>query len=136
MTVINDMLETHPAQGHINAELLADCMKACFECVQACTICADACLSEDDVNSLTRCVRTNLNCADICDATGQVLGRPADVEWEVTYKQLQACMAACAVCAAECEHHLHHEHCKVCARVCRQCEKACQAVLNTLPSAQ
>ena len=29
----------------------------------------DACLSEDMVDQLRKCIRTNLDCADICDTT-------------------------------------------------------------------
>ena len=35
---------------------------------QVCTACADACLGEDDVGELTRCIRLDLDCADLCAA--------------------------------------------------------------------
>ena len=44
-----------------------------FRCAQTCTACADACLSEDSVADLRYCIRTDLDCADICAATGTVL---------------------------------------------------------------
>jgi hypothetical protein len=70
------MLETYPRDlGHIDRAKLEACIAACFECAQVCTACADACLSEDMVAELTKCIRTNLDCADICETTGRVLSR-------------------------------------------------------------
>ena len=37
--------------------------------------CADDCLSEDDHADLVRCIRLDLDCADVCDATGRILTR-------------------------------------------------------------
>lgn len=60
------MLEAYPKDlGNIDKEKLAECIAACFECAQICTACADACLSEDMVAELTKCIRTDLDCADI-----------------------------------------------------------------------
>ena len=60
--------------GGTDRAALTSCIEAYLESVQACTACADAC-SEDSVQQLTACVRTNLDCADVCSATGQVLSR-------------------------------------------------------------
>src|SRR5690554_5492529 len=49
-----------------------------MECAQACTACADACLSEDMVAELTKCIRTNLDCADLCETTGIVSRHTGD----------------------------------------------------------
>jgi len=71
MTHITSMLETYPKDlGGIDREKLAECIAACFECAQTCTACGDACLSEDMVAELTRCIRTNADCADKVTDTG------------------------------------------------------------------
>ncbi len=71
MSVAGQMLETYPQSlGGVDQEKLRACIEACFECAQACTACADACLSEDRVAELTKCIRTDLDCADICETTG------------------------------------------------------------------
>lgn len=76
MTHVTSMLEAYPKElGAVDQEKLAACIAACFECAQTCTACADACLSEDMVQQLTKCVRTNLDCADVCAMTGNVLSR-------------------------------------------------------------
>ena len=76
MTVSSPMIDTYPKDlGGVDKQELAACIEACDECAQVCTARADACLSEDMVAELTKCVRTDLDCADVCDTTGRVLSR-------------------------------------------------------------
>jgi hypothetical protein len=60
---VTKMLETHP-QATAN-EALARCIEQCFACALTCTSCADACLAEEQVQELVRCIRLNLDCADV-----------------------------------------------------------------------
>ena len=128
------MLDSYPADlGGIDRDALAACIDACFECAQVCTACADACLSEEMVAELTKCIRTDLDCADICATTGSVLSRHTGYDANLTKAVLQACHTACASCAAECEGHAGmHEHCRICADTCRRCEQACAELLASL----
>jgi hypothetical protein len=101
-----------------------------LRCAQSCTSCADACLSEDSVAELRRCVRLDLDCADICETTGRVLTRQTEYDAPTSKALLAACGEACRTCAEECERHAeHHEHCRICAEACRRCEQACAALL-------
>ncbi len=63
------MLEQYPAEITVDKALLARAIDAALECSQTCTACADACLSEEQVQEMTRCIRDNLDCADVCDTT-------------------------------------------------------------------
>ncbi len=91
------------------------------------------CLSEDMVADLSTCIRTNLDCADVCDATGRVLSRHTGYDPDVTRAVLQACAAACNACGEECEGHASmHQHCRVCAESCRRCEQACRDLIGSL----
>ena len=128
------MLETYPKDlGNIDQDKLAKCIAACFECEQVCTACADACLSEDMVAELTKCIRTNLDCAKQCATTGRALSRHTGYDANLNRAFLEACAAACKACADECEQHADmHEHCKVCAEACRRCEQACRGLLGSL----
>lgn len=134
MTHVQSMLDTYPKDlGNLDKDKLAACIQACFECAQTCTACADACLSEDMVADLTKCIRTNLDCADICATTGNVLSRHTGYDANVTRAVLEACRAACKACADECGGHASmHEHCRVCAESCRRCEQACADLLASL----
>jgi hypothetical protein len=126
---VTKMLETHP-QATAN-EALARCIEQCFACALSCTSCADACLAEEQVQELVRCIRLNLDCADVCDATGRVLTRQTSTELRLARSMLDACVQACRICAEECERHApHHEHCRVC-EACRRCEQACEELRSS-----
>ena len=62
-----------------------------MDCGQTCTACADACLSEDMVAELAKCIRTNLDCADLCDITARVLSRHTGYDANLTRASLTAC---------------------------------------------
>jgi hypothetical protein len=134
MTVTGEMLDTYPRELSADRGLLVACIDACSDCAASCTQCADACLAEESVQELTTCVRLNLDCADICTATGRVVSRQTGYDAEVTSAVLRACIEACGKCAAECEMHAAHgmEHCRVCAAECRRCEQACQELLAAI----
>jgi hypothetical protein len=130
---ITKMMETYPAEINNDRQLLAECVRACFECAQTCTACADACLSEEMVADLTKCIRTNLDCADVCETTGKVLSRHTGYDANLTRAVLEACAQACKSCGDECEGHADmHEHCRICAEACRRCEDACHRVLAAI----
>lgn len=94
---------------------------------------ADACLAEEAVADLRNCIRTNLDCADVCVATASVLSRRTGSNLTVVTELLKACRAACATCAEDREAHADmHEHCKLCADACRRCEKACSDLLSAI----
>ncbi|MEU2661366.1 four-helix bundle copper-binding protein [Micromonospora sp. DT46] len=127
------MLETYPKSINLDRAKLAAVVEALNTCAQACTACADACLSEDMVAELTKCVRTNLDCADICTTTARVLSRHTGYDANITRTLLEACATACKSCGDECAGHAGmHEHCRICAEACRACERACRDLLATM----
>jgi hypothetical protein len=134
MTVTAQMLEAYPRDlGDVDREKLQHCIEACLECQQACTACADACLSEKMVGDLTKCIRSNLDCADICATTGRVLSRHTGYDAHITRTILEACAQACQSCGDNCnEHSSMHDHCRVCMESCRTCEQACRDLLASL----
>ncbi|WP_026923675.1 hypothetical protein [Glycomyces arizonensis] len=133
MTLAEQMLDTYPADlGGVDRRKLAACITECYACAQACTACADACLSEDDVASLTKCIRADLDCADICFATGQMLSRHTGYDANLTRAMLEACAMACKSCGDICAEHDHMTHCAKCAMECRNCERACRELLDSL----
>jgi uncharacterized membrane protein len=127
------MLQTHPAEFTVDRTALAATIDALLACAEACTVCADACLSEESVADLRTCVRTDLDCADVCAATARVLSRQAGSDPAVTRALLEACATVCRTCGDECASHAEmHDHCRVCAQACRSCEQACRDLLATL----
>lgn len=135
MSLIKDMLTSHPAgNSTVDMDALAACIEACFDCVQTCTACADACLGEDMLGDMVSCIRTDLDCAEVCGATGKVLAR-AGKNYASAVELVRACAAACRRCAGECEQHASaHDHCRICAEACHRCAAACDALLLTIAS--
>jgi hypothetical protein len=129
---INEMVETFPADIAVDHQVLAECIAACVECAQACTACADACLSEATVDELKACIRTNLDCADVCDSTGRVLSRHTGDETVISKAVLASCITACRACRDVCDEHSHMAHCATCRDACFRCEEACEALLRAL----
>lgn len=131
MQTIERMISTSPNKVTGDKKALAECIEACFACEQACVACADACLGESQVDMLKRCIRQNLDCADICAATGRILSRQFESDAHVLRGLLELCMRSCATCGAECRNHSsEHEHCKVCAEACQRCEERCRKMLQ------
>lgn len=127
---VRQMISSHPDVRGSTADALLRCIEECYSCAQTCTSCADACLGEDMVQQLKQCIRLNLDCADICAATGAMASRRTGSNAEVLRAAIKACMEACRACGEECQKHADmHEHCRICADSCRSCEEACREAL-------
>jgi hypothetical protein len=83
---------------------------------------------------MVKCIRLDLDCADICFATSRVVSRQTEYDAKVTRSQLEACVTVCKSCGDECEQHGQHgmDHCRVCAESCRRCEQACTSLLQAM----
>jgi hypothetical protein len=125
------MLRTSPEPPFAPPDPLCACIHACVESAQACIACADACVAEHD-RALGRCIRINLDCADLCTAASRILSRQLAPDLGVVSMTLQLCAAVCDACAYECSRHAQvHAHCDVCVAACRRCTEACRALLAT-----
>jgi uncharacterized membrane protein len=133
MSHATTMLETYPRDFNLDAGLLARCIQECQTCAQTCTACADSCLSERDPSAMVKCIRTDLDCADICETTARVLSRQTEYDANISRAIVDACRQVCTSCADECERHAdQHDHCRVCAQACRDCQQACEALLAAM----
>jgi len=128
----HEMISSHPnVNGDPNDALIA-CVEECYACAQACTSCADSCVGEDTSPNLTQCIRLNLDCADVCAATGALASRRSGANGQTLRMMLEACAAACRICGEECHRHAsHHEHCRLCAQICLRCAQACDQARRT-----
>lgn len=130
MTHAREMLDATPAGFDLDPDALARCIGACQDCAQTCTACADACLAEESVADLRRCIRLDLDCADVAEALARSLSRQTAYDPTLTKALLEACITACWVCAEECWTHAeHHAHCRLCAEACEACRASCEALL-------
>lgn len=137
MKTIALILHSHPRADQQHADAYADAVHALATCAHTCTSCADACLSEiEGLDHLRRCIRLNLDCADICTATARILMRQSETAADVVHAQLHACILACQACGDECEHHAEmHDHCRICADACHHCQQRCNFLLGETSSA-
>ena len=90
-------------------------------CAMECSHCAMACLDEDDVKMLIRCIKLNIDCADVCRLAASLLSRGSEHGLHL----IDECAELCDACADECEKHSGMEHCKKCAEVCKHCAGTC-----------
>jgi hypothetical protein len=137
MKTMEMMLRSHPRTDDQRFVIeYAETLGALSTCANTCTSCADACLGEPEhIERLRRCIRTDLDCADICTTTLHVLTRQTDTPNELVHAQLHACIIACQLCADECEQHAEmHDHCRICAEVCRHCQERCNFLLGEISS--
>jgi hypothetical protein len=135
MHTVSEMVRTNPQPAPLQRDALIQAIEVCILCEQTCAACADACLGEDDLDSLRRCIRANLDCADVCASTARMLSRHFAPQVALIASQLALCAAACALCAEECGKHHHHEHCQVCAEMCARTEDECRQALDSLRAA-
>ena len=129
------MLKSHTSPV-THVDKLAACIDACADCIITCNACADACLGGPDPKKMARCIRTDLDCADICAATTAVLSRQTEPDDALIRAQVQSMQTACKACGDECMKHADEmEHCRICGEACRRCEQACKDLLSALPAA-
>src|SRR5689334_22274606 len=91
MSHATQMQYMNPSPSPVDSIILQACIAACFDCAQTCTACADACLGEQNPEMLTRCIRLNLDCADICGMTGRIMMRQTAFDPLLARAVLQAC---------------------------------------------
>src|SRR5689334_3947409 len=108
----------------MDQENLRSCIDACNDCAVACEHCAAACLGEQELRMLVRCIRLDLDCAEICRTAGILMARGSDRAAEFCV----LCAEFCDTCAQECEKHQHMEHCRRCAESCRRCAEECRRI--------
>lgn len=98
-------------------------LTALNDCTTLCDLCAAACLKEQEVHALVDCIRSDLDCAEMCRITAAMLARSSDSIGPVC----RACAEICANCAKHCEMH-DYDHCRACAKACRRAQEECEAI--------
>jgi hypothetical protein len=99
----------------------ASCIDACYTCAAACDHCATACLSEADVGKMADCIRTDIDCAQICRLAAGAMARGSDFAKDIC----RLCAEVCQQCGDICQKH-QHDHCQECAKACFACAEECR----------
>lgn len=98
-----------------------DLINELAECQAACNFCFNACLEEADVQMMTRCIKLDKDCSEICGLALSLVASDSEFSEDI----LELCIAACEACAEECKKH-NYEHCQECAKACQKCAEACR----------
>jgi hypothetical protein len=98
-------------------------INALAKCAAECSHCFTACLGEQDVKMLARCIKLDVDCAEICKLAISFVSRGSEHSQHI----LNECAEICNACAEECEKHVHMEHCIQCAEACRLCAEQCHS---------
>lgn len=93
------------------------------KCAAECNHCAIACLDEKDVKMMARCIKLDVDCAEICRLAASFVARGSDYADQI----LNECADICNACAEECSKHSQMEHCRNCAEICRECAERCHS---------
>ena len=134
MYTVSELVKNNPNRAIADEGALIRCVETCLVAAHASVACADACIGEADPKALARSIRLSLDCADVCQATWRMLARQREPDIAMVARQLDLCAYACRRAAEECEKHARaHAHCETCGEACRWCEKACDALLASLP---
>ena len=109
-------------------EQFQNCIDECLRCMQACNHCYDACLTEEHSMDMSKCIRLDRECADICAFAAQAMSHNSSYA-----KQLcRLCAEVCEACGNECKQH-EHDHCQRCAEACFACAEACRKMAAQEP---
>lgn len=100
-------------------------MNSLANCIVACESCYSACFEEPNIKNLTRCIKMNRDCIEMCMLVMGFVARNSSEAASV----VRTCAELCSDCADECEKH-DHVHCKECADACRECEERCLTYMN------
>src|SRR5699024_671392 len=98
-------------------EKFKSCIDACYACATACDHCAVSCLDEQDVRSMARCIKLDLDCAEICRVAASYMARGSEFAQAIC----RLCAEVCQACAEECAKH-QMNHCQRCAEARSGCE--------------
>ena len=103
-------------------------VEALHKCAEECNYCATACLDEKDPE-LVRCIKLNIDCADICRVTASFSARGSE---HIMYL-MKACAELCDACAEECGRHADkYDQCKKCAETCKTCVEECRLMSGVM----
>ena len=108
---------------HALSPALQACIDACPACAPARDFCAASCLQEADVTPMAACIRSDMDCAQICRLCAAFTARGS----QHAVALCELCAEICDACGAECARH-DMAHCQACAKACRACAEACRAM--------
>src|SRR3546814_6110182 len=91
-------------------EKFQSCIDACYACATDCDHCAVSCLGEQDVKAMARCIKLDMDCAQLCRLAASYMARGR----EFAQALCRLCADVCQACGDECAtlqmDHRYEEH--------------------------
>ena len=97
------------------------CIDECNRCAQACYECFEACINEPDLTARRNCVKTLIECAQMCQMSAGLMS----MNGQFSKDHCNICAISCEKCAQECSM-FKDDHCQRCAQECRKCADECR----------
>ncbi len=110
-------------------EQFQTCIDACNDCANECEHCSAACLNEDDIKMMVRCIKLDMDCAQICRLAACTMARGSEFATAIC----NLCAEICDACEEECAQH-QVEHCQRCAEACNRCAAECRRMSGSEPT--
>lgn len=110
-------------------EQFQTCIDACNDCATECEHCSTACLNEDDIKMMVRCIKLDMDCAQICRLAASCMARGGEFATAIC----SLCAEICDACEEECAQH-QMAHCQRCAEACNRCAAECRSMSGAEPT--
>jgi hypothetical protein len=118
---------------NVHIKSLAHCIEVCLQCATSCTACADECLDEPELAEMRRCIRLNVDCADIVSTIARLLSRRGEPDLAALRACLEAGTSIANACAAETLKHAGtYEYCRLTGEICVVCARECEEALSMM----
>ncbi|MBW3592257.1 MAG: four-helix bundle copper-binding protein [Actinobacteria bacterium] len=103
-------------------EEMRGCIDDCNTCHDVCLATVTHCLEMGGEHAEASHIRLLLDCAQICETSGDFMLRGSELHGETC----AACAAVCERCAEDCERFGDDEIMRACADACRRCADSCR----------
>jgi hypothetical protein len=109
--------------AHQISQEVRRCIDDCLECYSICTETVDHCLELGGKHAEPKHIRLLLDCAKICQASGDFMLRSSNFH----PRTCAVCAEICQRCADECERLANGDDLmRRCAEICRRCAESCK----------
>ena len=137
---VQPTLSTHARVCRQANDIFVLATDARLDCALACR----SCLGEERLDELRDCIQLNLDCADVCFATGALairrISRQGNLaipgtgfDESVMKLMFETCIVVCRRCEDECMRYAqHHKNCRRCAEICRSCAQTCRDAVRAV----
>jgi hypothetical protein len=113
-------MQDRVSRAELNVLLDKEVIHLLTECAITCERCVSLCMNEDDPSLMAKCIKLNLDCADMCLHTI----KSTTSNFLLVRNSLAAVKELCQKCAQE-YRKFKIDYCQACADICERCAAEC-----------